>query len=97
MANSLYYNLRLLTTNNVVNQFIRCSSRPAKSGGNVLIALAILTLVLLITSFCYANIIYEVNKIDGRLLNNDTIKKREQMRAHVSKKIAGYILIFILQ
>jgi len=48
-----------------------------------------LTSVLLITSFCYASIIYEIN---NQKLNNE-----EQIRAHVSKKISGYILIFILQ
>ena len=56
-----------------------------------------ISLGLLITSFCYANIIYKVNNIDRELLNDDTIKKREQMRARVSKKVSGYILIFILQ
>ena len=61
----------------------------------------ILILVLLITLFCYANIIYKVNSISQSLLNDedddDAIKRQERIRARVSKKISGYILIFICQ
>ena len=69
-------------------------AKPIKS--NTIVTIVILILVLLVSSFCYASIIYKVNRIDQKL-NNDEIKKRERMCAHVSKKISGYILIFICQ
>ncbi len=77
----------LITLINININFIRCTSKPVKSDAIMLIVT--LTSVLLITSFCYASIIYEIN---NQKLNNE-----EQIRAHVSKKISGYILIFILQ
>jgi len=57
--------------------------------------------VLFITIFCYASIIYKVDRISQSLLDeeddDDTIKRQERIRARVSKKISGYILIFICQ
>ena len=49
----------LITLIDININFIRCTSKPVKSDAIMLIVT--LTSVLLITSFCYASIIYEIN------------------------------------
>ncbi|CAH1765133.1 17742_t:CDS:2 [Entrophospora sp. SA101] len=45
-----------------------CSSRPIK-GGNAISTTIILVVALLTSSFCYGCIIYKINSIDQKLLN----------------------------
>nr|CAG8536021.1 13771_t:CDS:2 [Entrophospora candida] len=82
------YDWKLLLTVLIISLAI------AATGGNAISTTIILVLALLISSFCYGCIIYKINSIDQRLLNG---QRQITIRAHVSKKIAGYILIFILQ